>query len=101
MQHLNPLKKCCEKRAGLRKGDTALKNGKFLQKFLVHYFLILTKTFLLRKAKMPRKVTLQINNEGLELLKKHSIRETNRIINTRYSMDLSPSTIHLLPRISI
>ena len=42
---------------------------------------------------MPRKVTLQIKNEGLELLKKHSIRETTRIINTRYSMDLSPSTI--------
>ena len=42
---------------------------------------------------MPRKVTLQIKNEGLELLKKHSIRETTRIINTRYAMDLSPSTI--------
>ena len=42
---------------------------------------------------MPRKVTLQIKNEGLELLKKHSIRETTRIINTRYSMDLKPSTI--------
>ena len=42
---------------------------------------------------MPRKVTLQIKNEGLELLKKHSIRETTRIINTRYSLDLNPTTI--------
>ena len=42
---------------------------------------------------MPRKVTLATKNEGLELLKKHSIRETTRIINTRYAMDLSPSTI--------
>ena len=48
---------------------------------------------MLRKPKMPRKVTLQIKYEGLELLKKQSIRETTRIINTRYSMDLSPSTI--------
>ena len=59
----------------------------------MHYFLISAKTFLLRKTKMPRKVTLQIKNEGLELLKKHSIRETTRIINTRYSLDLNPTTI--------
>ena len=42
---------------------------------------------------MPRKVTLLIKNEGLELLKKHSIRETTRIINMRHSMDLNPTTI--------
>ena len=58
----------------------------------MHYFLIFAKTFLLRNPKMPRKVTLQIKFEGLELLKKQSIRETTRIINMKHSMDLSPST---------
>ena len=43
---------------------------------------------------MPgKKVNLIIKKEGLSLLETHSIRETTRILNTRYSMDLEPSTV--------
>ena len=43
---------------------------------------------------MPgKKVNLIIKREGLSLLETHSIRETTRILHTRYSMDLEPSTV--------
>ena len=40
---------------------------------------------------MPKTANLQIKNEGISLLKKQ--RETTRIINSKYSMDLNPSTV--------
>ena len=49
----------------LRKGENCPKNGKFSQKYLVHYFFFLN--IFLGKPKMPRKITLQIKNETLEL----------------------------------
>ena len=43
---------------------------------------------------MPgKKVNLMIKREALSLLETHAVRETTRIINTRYSMDLQPSTV--------
>ena len=72
-QHLDSLKNCCEKGAVLRKGGNCPEKWEIFASvfLLVYYFLIFDKTFLLKKPKMPRKVTLQIKNEGLELLKKH------------------------------
>ena len=34
-----------------------------------------------------------IKREALSLLETHAVRETTRIINTRYSMDLQPYTV--------
>ena len=48
----------------------------------------------IRKQKMPgKKVNLMIKREALSLLETHAVRETTRIINTRYSMDLQPYTV--------
>ena len=76
-------------------------NWDFLKNILVLDFLIFGLFFPLRKnpiTKMPgKKVNLIIKREGLSLLETHSIRETTRILNTRYSMDLEPylSVFHM------
>ena len=43
---------------------------------------------------MPgKKVNLIVKREGLSLLETHSVRETTRILNIRYTMNLEPSTV--------
>ena len=97
VQHLNSPKKCCTLGTLLHIGDIAQEKWDFLKNILVFDFFIFGLFFPLRKnhktKNARKKVNLIVKREGLSLLETHSVRETTRILNIRYTMNLDPSTV--------